>query len=155
MTKVDSLDLRLLSLLQRDGSLSQRDLADQAGMSQNACWRRLKRLNEIGLITGTQAQINLVELGYDLTVLVMIRTRHHSKEWADSFYRHVEAQPEVCDFYRIGGDWDYMIRVVTRGVAHYDRFYQQLITGFDLLSVTGLFVMESKIQNRPLDLSAL
>ncbi|MBR9762801.1 MAG: Lrp/AsnC family transcriptional regulator [Rhodobacteraceae bacterium] len=155
MAKVDSIDLKILSILQKDGSLSQRDLAERAGLSQNACWRRLKRLGTDGLIVGTRTEINLAELGYDLTVFVMMRTRHHSKDWADSFRKHVEALPEVRDFYRIGGDWDYLARVVTRGVAHYDSFYQRLITNFDLAAVTGFFAMEALIENRPLDLRAL
>ncbi|RVV98900.1 Lrp/AsnC family transcriptional regulator [Mesobaculum littorinae] len=155
MAQVDRIDLKLLSLLQQDGSLPQRELAERAGLSQNACWRRLKRLNGAGLIRGTQAQIDLAALGYDLTVFVMIRTRHHSKDWADAFRAHVEALPEVRDFYRIGGDWDYLARVVTRGVGHYDRFYQRLITDFDLAAVTGFFAMEAIIEGRPIDLQAV
>lgn len=155
MTKVDGIDLRILTCLQRDSAISQRDLADQVGLSQNACWRRLRRLNESGLIRGSRADVDLTALGFDLTVFVMIRTRHHSKEWADSFRKHVERLPEVIDFYRIGGDWDYLIKVVTRGMSGYDGFYQKLITNFDLATVTGFFSMEAIINNRPADLARL
>ncbi len=155
MAKVDGIDLRILTCLQRDSAISQRDLADQVGLSQNACWRRLRRLNESGLIRGSRADVDLTALGFDLTVFVMIRTRHHSKEWADSFRKHVERLPEVIDFYRIGGDWDYLIKVVTRGMSGYDGFYQKLITNFDLATVTGFFSMEAIIDNRPADLARL
>lgn len=155
MTKIDGIDLRILTCLQRDSAISQRDLADQVGLSQNACWRRLRRLNESGLIRGSRADVDLTALGFDLTVFVMIRTRHHSKEWADSFRKHVERLPEVIDFYRIGGDWDYLIKVVTRGMSGYDGFYQKLITNFDLATVTGFFSMEAIIDNRPADLARL
>ena len=137
------------------GRISQRDLADRVGLSQNACWRRLNRLNGSGLIKASRTEIALAELGFDLTVFVMIRTRHHSKDWADMFRKHVESLPQVRDFYRIGGDWDYLVRVVTRGMADYDRFYQRLITDVDLATVTGFFAMESIIENRPVDLQAL
>ncbi|TRL35690.1 Lrp/AsnC family transcriptional regulator [Rhizobium straminoryzae] len=153
--KIDAIDRRLLTALQRDGSLSQRDLAEQVGLSQNACWRRLQRLQETGVIRGSQTAVDLPALGLDLTVFVMIRTRHHSREWAESFRQHVEKLPEVVDFYRIGGDWDYLLKVVTNGMRGYDAFYQKLITGFDFSTVTGFFSMEALMQNRPTDLTRL
>jgi Lrp/AsnC family transcriptional regulator len=108
-----------------------------------------------GVIKGTHARIDLAALGFKLTVFVMVRTRHHSKEWADSFRKHVEHLPEVTDFYRIGGDWDYLIKVVTRDMGGYDGFYQKLITNFDLATVTGFFSMEAIIENRAADLNRL
>lgn len=152
MSKIDRIDLKVLNCLQQQAGLSQRELAERAGISQNACWRRLQRLGAEGILRGSHADIDLAALGLDLTVLVMIRTRHHSKEWADSFRKHVERLPEVIDFYRIGGDWDYMVKVVTRGMAGYDAFYQKLITDFDLATVTGHFSMEAIIDSRPVDL---
>src|SRR5690606_18501618 len=74
MVKIDEFDLKILSCLQKDGAISQRDLADRVGLSQNACWRRLQRLNASGLVRGTRATIDLAALGLDLTVFVMIRT---------------------------------------------------------------------------------
>lgn len=153
--KIDAFDLKILTALQKDSGLSQRDLAEKVGLSQNACWRRLQRLYSVGMIRGSHADIDLSALGLDLTVFVMIRTRHHSKEWIDSFRQHVERLPEVIDFYRIGGDWDYLIKVVTRGMSGYDAFYQKLITNFDLATVTGFFSMEAIINNRAVDLPRL
>lgn len=150
--KIDTFDMKILTAMQIDASLSQRDLAEKVGLSQNACWRRLQRLNSLGLIRGAHSNIDLRALGLDLTVFVMIRTRHHSKEWSEQFRAHVERLPEVIDFYRIGGDWDYLIRVVTKGMSGYDAFYQKLITNFDLSTVTGFFSMEAIINNRPVDL---
>jgi len=155
MESIDSFDLKILACLQNDGTISQRDLADRVGLSQNACWRRLQRLKASGLVLGSRTNIDLAALGLDLTVFVMIRTRHHSKEWADGFRKHVERLPEVIDFYRIGGDWDYLVKVVTRGMAGYDAFYQRLITNFDLATVTGFFSMEAIVENRPADLTRL
>jgi Lrp/AsnC family transcriptional regulator len=153
--KIDDFDLKILRAMQIDASLSQRDLAEKVGLSQNACWRRLQRLHALGLIRGSHSQIDLRALGLDLTVFVMIRTRHHSKEWIEDFRAHVDRLPEVIDFYRIGGDWDYLIKVVTKGMAGYDAFYQKLITNFDLATVTGFFSMEAIINNRPVDLMGL
>ena len=155
MKKIDDFDMKIMTALQIDSDISQRDLAEKIGLSQNACWRRLQRLQSLGLIKGAHSDIDLRALGLDLTVFVMIRTRHHSKEWSEGFRIHVEKLPEVIDFYRIGGDWDYLIKVVTRGMAGYDAFYQKLITNFDLATVTGFFSMEAIINNRPVDLTKL
>ncbi len=155
IAKIDSIDRRILTCLQINGALSQRELAEQVGLSQNACGRRLQRLQESGVITGSQASVDLPAVGLDLTVFVMIRTRHHSKDWAEAFRKHVDKLPEVVDFYRIGGDWDYLLKVVTRGMRGYDAFYQKLITDFDFSTVTGFFSMEAILQNRPTDLTKL
>jgi Lrp/AsnC family transcriptional regulator len=153
--KIDEIDLRILTSLQRNASLAQRDLAEQVGLSQNACWRRLQRLQTTGVIGGSRTEIDLELLGFDLTAIVMIRTRHHSKEWSEDFRKHVDRLPEVIDFYRIGGDWDYLIKVITRGISGYDAFYQKLITNFDLATVTGYFAMEAIIRNRAVDLGRI
>lgn len=153
--KIDDFDMKILNCMQRDATLSQRELAEKVGLSQNACWRRLQRLQSLGLIREAHSIINLSALGFDLTVFVMIRTRHHSKEWSDGFRTHVARLPEVIDFYRIGGDWDYLIKVITKGMSGYDAFYQKLITDFDLATVTGFFSMEAIINNRAVDLMRL
>lgn len=151
----DQIDLTIIETLEHDGGLSQRDLAERVGLSQNACWRRLKRLEADGLIGDTRRQADHAALGLDLTVFVMIKTRHHARAWSDAFRSHVESLPEVVEFYRIGGSWDYMIKAVTAGMAGYDRFYQALISDFDIETVSGIFTMEAIVENRPLALRAL
>lgn len=152
MVNIDNIDRSIIHWLQRDASLSQRELAERVGLSQNACWRRLQRLRSEGLLRDMQMRADLEALGFDLTVFVMIRTRHHSTEWAGNFRAHVERLPEVTEFHRIGGDWDYLIKVVTRGMKGYDSFYKRLTTDFDLATVTGFFSMEAIIQDRPVDI---
>jgi Lrp/AsnC family transcriptional regulator len=153
--KIDDFDLKMLTCLQKNAALAQRDLAEQVGLSQNACWRRLQRLQASGVIGAARTEIDIGLLGFDLTAIVMVRTRHHSKEWSEDFRKHVDRLPEVIDFYRIGGDWDYMIKVITRGISGYDAFYQKLITNFDLATVTGYFAMEAIIRNRAVDLGRI
>ncbi len=150
MEKLDVIDHKMLSLLQADGALSQREVAEAIGLSQNACWRRIKRLTDIGALQGSRAVVDPDALGLDLTVFVMIKTRNHSMDWSESFRRHVEAIPQVMEFHRIGGDWDYMLKVVTDGMAGYDRVYRALIAGTELDNVTGYFSMETIFANRPL-----
>lgn len=148
---IDHIDRRIVRELQKDASLSQRELSERVGLSQNACWRRLQRLRADGILGNVQTRVNLEAFGLDLTVFVMIRTRHHSVEWASRFRTHVERLPEVTGFYRIGGDWDYLVKVVTRGMKGYDAFYKRLTSDFDLATVTGFFSMEEIIDERPVD----
>lgn len=141
----------MLDILQQDADLSQRDVAERVGLSQNACWRRLKRLQEAGVLKGARMRIDADAIGLDLTVFVMVRTRNHSMEWSEAFKRHVARIPEVAEMHRIGGDWDYMLKIVTRGMAGYDSVYRRLITGVELETVTGYFAMETLLDDRPLD----
>lgn len=149
---VDQIDRLILRELQQDATLSQRELADRVGLSQNACWRRLKALNEEGVLIGSTARIAREKLGLSLVVFVMLRTRHHSAEWLQAFRRHVLTIPEVVDFHRIGGDYDYQLKVVTEDMASYDKVYQRLIEKVELDSVTSYFAMEAIAEGRPLPL---
>lgn len=150
--KIDQIDRRILRELQVDASVSQRDLADRVGISQNACWRRLKALTDNGVLGGSTARVDRRKLGLSLVVFVMLRTRHHSADWLRAFRRHVLTIPEVVDFHRIGGDYDYQLKVVTEDMASYDKVYQRLIEGVELDSVTSYFAMEAIAENRPLPL---
>jgi Lrp/AsnC family transcriptional regulator len=149
---VDHIDRALLSEMQKDASLSQRELAERIGLSQNACWRRLQALNASGILQGSTARLDRNKLGLGLVVFVMLRTRHHSADWLREFRRHVTTIPEVTDFFRIGGDYDYMLKVVTEDMTSYDAVYQRLISKVELDSVTSYFAMESILEQRVLPL---
>ncbi|GAA4481392.1 hypothetical protein GCM10023157_20410 [Gluconacetobacter asukensis] len=101
---MDHFDLALLQALQRDAGVSQRELAERIGLSQNACWRRLHALRERGLIRQQTVLLGPDSVG--LTVFVMVRTRHHSRDWLDRFREAVVSVPNVIDFYLIAGDYD-------------------------------------------------
>jgi len=151
-SKIDQIDRNILAALQKDSSKSQRELADIVGLSQNACWRRLQNLRANGVVQGQTTLLDRQKLGLGLVVFVMLRTRHHSSDWLKTFRAHVTTIPEVIDFFRIGGDYDYMLKVVTHDMASYDRVYQRLISKVDLDSVTSYFAMETIAEQRPLPL---
>lgn len=149
--QIDQNDRNILDVLQRDASLSQREVADRVGLSQNALWRRLKKLEEEGVLLGSRMRIDPTALGLDLTVFVMVRTRNHSMEWAEGFKAHVARIPQVAEMHRIGGDWDYMLKIITSGMSGYDAVYRRLTTGYELDTVTGFFSMETMLEDRPVD----
>lgn len=148
--KFDHIDRALLRALQRDARLSQRDLAEQVGLSQNACWRRLKALYESGIVEGHTIRIDPARVGLNLTVFVMVRTRHHSKAWLERFRTEVTRIPNVIDFYRLAGDYDYMLKVAAEDMNAFDRIYQQLIEKVDLDTVTSYMTMEAIADARDL-----
>lgn len=148
----DHIDRRILEALQRDAALSQRAIADVVGLSQNACWRRLQRLEASGAIKGRTVILNRAALGAGLVVFAMVKTRHHSADWLKAFRSHVQTIPEVIDFYRIGGAYDYLLKVVTADMAGYDAVYQRLIAKVDLETVTSFFAMEAIAEQRPIPL---
>lgn len=154
ITSIDHYDIELLSSLQRFPGASQRQLADHVGLSQNACWRRLKRLEEEGVLQGRTYRISRQALGLDLVVFTMIRTRHHTADWLRDFAATVRAIPEVVEFFRIAGDYDYLLKIVTRNMIDFDRVYRLLIEKQDLENVTSYFAMEAIAENRPLPLRA-
>lgn len=147
--KMDHIDAAILRALQRDSSLSQRALAEEVGLSQNACWRRLQAIRDRGLIVGHSLRVDRAALGLDVVAFVVLRTRRHSRDWLETFRQHVSNIPEVVDFYRISGEYDYMLKVVTHDIASYDRFYQRLIEKVELETVTTYFAMEAIVEQRP------
>lgn len=148
--KLDQIDRLIIRALQQDSSIPQRDLAELVGVSQNACWRRLQNLNKQGIVNGSVAKIDRNTLGLDLVVFVMVRTRKHSTEWLKEFRQAVLNSPEISDVFRIAGDYDYMLKVVTKNMASYDAVYQRLIEKVELEAVTSYFAMETIAENRPL-----
>ena len=140
--KLDAIDLKLLELLQQDGAMQVVDLAQQVGLSQTPCWRRIQRLKEAGVITRNVMLVHREKVNVGVTVFVSVRTSTHSQEWFDRFRSKVEVMPEVVEFYRMSGEVDYLLRVVVPDIAAYDKVYKRLIADMQLLDVSSSFAME-------------
>jgi Lrp/AsnC family transcriptional regulator len=139
---MDVIDRKILDLLQRDATLSIAEIADQVGLSQTPCWKRIQRLESNGIVERRVAILNPEKLGLGLTVFVSIETSDHSQVWLTRFAEIVSAMPEVLEFYRMAGDIDYMLRVIVADMAAYDAFYKRLITAVPLKNVSSRFAME-------------
>ncbi|MBO6900683.1 MAG: Lrp/AsnC family transcriptional regulator [Rhizobiaceae bacterium] len=140
--ELDSADRRLLAELQRDTTLTVDQLSERLGLSRNACWRRLKLLEERGVITGRVALVDAEKVGLGLSVFVIIRTSHHDPDWLRKFREAVVSFPEITGVYRMSGDLDYVLRARVADVKAYDRLYQRLIARVPLNDVSASFVME-------------
>lgn len=141
-SEIDEIDRRILAELQRDGSLSVEALSERVHLSRNACWRRLKRLEEDGFITGRVALVDAQKVGLGLSVFIFVRTSNHDPEWLRRFREAVMGLPEITGVYRTSGDLDYVLRARVCDVKAYDRLYQRLIAKVPLADVSASFVME-------------
>ena len=142
MVKIDDTDKKLLALLQQDSGQSLEDIGARVNLSRNACWRRIKALEDAGVIKGRVALLDPAKLGVALTVFMLIRTQDHSAAWVDAFRKATRALPQIQGVYRMTGDLDYLLRAQVADMADYDLLYQSLIRRVHLSDVSASFVME-------------
>ncbi|MEM7058640.1 MAG: Lrp/AsnC family transcriptional regulator [Pseudomonadota bacterium] len=140
--KLDNLDIKILSALQKDASQSIEALADQVALSRNACWRRIKKLEADGIIKARVALVDPAKVGLDLSVYVLVRTNRHDPQWLKDFRSAISQMPEIIGAHRMTGDLDYVLRVRVADMAAYDHFYQRLIDKVPIADVSASFVME-------------
>ena len=141
MQNIDAKDLQILRILQRDDTVSAAEIADRVSLSVNACWRRIKRL-QAEVIEKQVAILDPVKFGIGLTVFVSVRTNQHNEAWLNQFSTGVSKIPEVVEFYRLSGETDYLLKVLTQDIADYDRVYKQIIKAAPLSDVSSSFAME-------------
>ncbi|WP_305790486.1 Lrp/AsnC family transcriptional regulator [Pantoea sp. 1.19] len=141
---LDRKDRLILNLLQQDCTLSLQAIADAVSLTTTPCWKRLKRLEDEGIIRGRVALLDSEKLGLPLTAFVMIKTQQHSSQWYQQFTDVVKEMPEVMAFYRMAGEYDYLLRVQVADMKCYDAFYKRLVEGVPgLIDVTSSFAMEA------------
>lgn len=139
---IDHTDRRILHELQSDASLSLDEIGDRVGLSRNACWRRIKSLEDDGVIRTRVTLLDAEKLGLGLTVIMLIRTRRHDSDWLTKFSKITKSMPEILGAYRMSGDLDYLVRARVADVPAYDQLYKSLIAKIDLSDVSASFVME-------------
>lgn len=142
MVEFDPTDRRILTALQRDSDIAIEQLGKVVGLSRNACWRRIKQMEEAGIIRGRVALLDPDSVGLGLTVFIALKTDHHEGSWVERFTRAVNQIPEILGAYRTSGDLDYLLHARVADVKAYDRLYQKLIRSVPVKDVSASFVME-------------
>jgi len=150
---LDATDKSLLRHVQQDASLSIEQLAERVNLSRNACWRRLRRLEDEGVIRARVALADPVKLNLELTVFIAVRTSRHDADWATRFHQAVQDIPELLGVYRTAGEIDYILHARVPNVAAYDRLYKKLTARIEMQDVSASFVMEEikEVTALPLD----
>lgn len=125
--KLDQLDRRILAQLQRDASLSNAELAERVGSTSPSCWRRIRQLEEAGVLKETVRLADPKLLGQSVNVLCQVRMRDYSAECIERFEDFVQRSQRIMECYSISGDWDYLMRIVASDVAGYEHFLMRVL----------------------------
>ena len=129
--------------MQRDATLSLNDLAEAVNLTTTQCWKRLKKLESSGVIHKRVALLNPEKLDLSFTAFVLVKTSDHSHEWYSKFVSTASDFPEVMEFYRMAGEYDYMMKVLVKDMQCFDTFYKKLVNSVEGISnVTSTFAME-------------
>jgi len=121
--QLDRVDLRILDLVQREGALSVAEVASRTGLSTTTCWRRIQNLEQTGVIRGRVALLDRSALGLDVTIFAHVKLSTQGRDAISAFAEAIRERPEVLDCYTTMGEWDFMLRVVTRDIKAYEAFY--------------------------------
>jgi Lrp/AsnC family transcriptional regulator len=140
---MDKQDRKILELLQKDGALTAAEVAERIGLSKAPCWRRIRRLQEEGVIKQTVALLNARHLNLGTTVFVTLKTANHSEAWFEKFVKAVRDIPEVVEIHRMSGDVDYLMRIVVPDIDAYDLVYKRLIAAVEFKDVSASFALET------------
>lgn len=122
-SRLDKVDRRILDLLQREGALSVAEVASRTGLSTTTCWRRIQNMEQSGVIKGRVALLDRAALGLDVTIFAHVKLSSQGRDSIAAFAEAIRERPEVLDCYTTMGEWDFMLRVVTRDIKAYEAFY--------------------------------
>jgi DNA-binding Lrp family transcriptional regulator len=143
---LDHLDYTLLRALQEDARLSNAELARRVDLSATGLQKRLRRLEEAGIITRYVALVSPEALGYDMLCFVQVTLQRHEPDAVDNFRREVQVMPEVLECHHLTGEFDYLLKIVVRNRKHLERFILETLTpvrGMDKIR-TSLVLSEIK-----------
>lgn len=136
MEKIDKIDIRILDQLQQDNTISMAELAERVGLSASPCWRRVRRLQEIGVIRRQSAQLDREKLGLQFVVYVYVKLATSSREALEQFESDVQHWPEVVLCELMTGASDFLIKVVTEDVRSFDRFLREKLLAETIIADT-------------------
>ena len=127
MYQLDEIDRKLLRTLQDDASLSNAALAERVGASPASCWRRIKALEEAGVLTSLVRLVDATQVGRGVSVMAQVRMKSHAQAERSEFEAFLRSRPEILECYSMSGEWDYLMRIVVEGVADYEHFLMRQV----------------------------
>lgn len=147
---MDRTDKKIIAELQADGRLSLTELADKVGLSLSPCHRRVKSLEETGIISGYRAQVDTAKLGLSFSVIVFVSLEKADRQAVSSFEEAVVEVPEVITAQRLFGNPDYMLHVLTRDMESFQRLYDLDLSALPgVQRLTSTLIMKTVVNNRP------
>nr|WP_321269901.1 Lrp/AsnC family transcriptional regulator [uncultured Tolumonas sp.] len=150
---MDNIDRKILAELQSDGRLSVTDLADRIGLSLSPCHRRVRALEQSGVIRGYRAQLDPANLGFSFSALVFVTLREGDRPAVEAFETAVRDVPQIIQAQRLFGDPDYLLHVVSRDLSAFQQLYDEQLSALPSVQrLTSTLVMKNVVQDRPLPL---
>lgn len=131
---LDAIDAKILDLVQHDAGLSVAEIAEKVGLSSSPCWRRIKRLEEIGIIQGRVTLLDREKLGLGFEVYATVKLSLPNKENLEQFETAVAVWPEVAQCATVTGGEDYVLRIITRDMHSFDDFLRDKLLSLGLVS---------------------
>ena len=154
--RLDRTDLALLAELQRDGRVSNADLAERVKLSPSACLRRVQRLEQSGVLAGYSAVLDPAKVGLGLQAFVRVQLARHDAEAIDVFTRRIQGWDEVVACHALTGEMDYLLQVVVQDLDHFSRFLlDHLLNASGVADINSSFVLRTVKQSRGLPLGHL
>lgn len=145
--KLDRIDIKILAELQRNGRITNTDLADAVALSPSPCLARVKRLEKSGFITSYNARIALDKLGETATVFTEVTLGDHHTQDFEKFERNIRTIDEVVECHLISGGYDYLLKFITRGIVHYQELMEDIIErDFGIAKYFSYIVLKSPIE---------
>lgn len=139
---MDAIDRKILDILQADASVPVATIAETVGMSTAPCWRRIRRLEEDGVITRRVALLSRRKANVPMTVFVSVKAPRHAVEWLQAFRRLIADVPEIVEAWRLTGEADYQLRIVVPDIETYDLVYQRMISRLEFSDISSAIAME-------------
>ncbi|MCV2886124.1 Lrp/AsnC family transcriptional regulator [Aestuariibacter sp. AA17] len=139
---MDRFDKEIIRILQQDCTLPVAEIAGLVGLSTTPCWRRIQQLEKNGVLRKRVAIVSPDAMNLGMTVFVQVKAAKHDAQWLTRFAQHASDLEEVLEFYRMSGEYDYMLKVLVPDMKAFDLFYKKLVGGIDLSDVTSSFAME-------------
>lgn len=153
---LDEIDRRILQVLQTEGRLPNSELADRVGLSATPCLRRVRGLEQAGVITGYRATLDHNRIGLGLTVLVGVKVDGHRDENASAIQKAFRGMPEVIACYLVSGEFDFLLQVVVPDLASYERLLMGRLLKLPMIKdIRSTFVIRTVKDNTPLPLDHL
>lgn len=139
---MDAIDRKILDILQVDATVPVAAIAEKVGLSAAPCWRRIKRLEDDGVIKRRVALIDRRKAKVPMTLFVSVRTTRHAVQWVEDFRRVISDISEIVEAWRLTGEVDYLLRIVVPDVDAYDAVYKRLINRLEFADVSSAIAME-------------
>lgn len=146
---MDLIDIQILDILQKDSNIPLTSIAKKVNLSTTPCFNRIKKLEEDGVIKKRVALIDKEKINLPISVFLTIRVEQHSKEWLEKFVEKITSFEEVVSMYRLTGEADYLLNIVTSSIDQYDQFNQRLIKEIAFKSLNSSIVLK-EIKNTTL-----